>query len=1272
MDRQSAEKLVTQTFEHPFDKNQFHRFVKELLNHLDDSQERWLQQAGSRIKEAFRDKIRSFQRIGTYTDPKGRKIDVLVVNLQKESTLERARTFQRNFVADYLATGHGRDKDAAFAAFVSPTEEDWRFSFVKLEYSLEEKETGRVKERRELTPARRLSFLVGENEKSHTAQSQFLNLLQNDLSDPLLEEIEEAFQIEKVTKEFFRRYRELYNTLRDALNKLVKKNENVRKEFQEHANDLEEFVANFSKKLLGQIIFLYFLQKKGWFGVDRDKEWGSGNRKFLRHLFSNRAELGGKSGKSARPVNFFNDILEPLFYEALAKPKDYDYYSRFHCKIPFLNGGLFEPIFDYNWVHTDILLPDSLFSNNELTDKKDIGTGILDVFDRFNFTVNEAEPLEKEVAVDPEMLGKVFENLLPENERKGKGTYYTPRVIVHYMCQQSLINYLASHADTVDRNDIEILVRFGERFADFEARPTGLHQDKLLPVSVRENGAQLDRLLEDIAVCDPAIGSGAFPVGMMQEIVRTRLSLASVTGMPKLAPYELKRHAIQNCLYGVDIDPGSIEIAKLRLWLSLVVDEDNFKNIRPLPNLDYKIMQGNSLLEEFEGVKLFDERVLQTPVSRIEAEKSALDKRIREIEAQMLDLHARGGDTRELKKRFSKITDQLAKQKKEIGRPEEEETLTFLPEDEFSEAIAKLEELRRLHKQFFDSSSSDEKKIIKKNLDKIEWEFMEATLKEQGEKKALEELRKHRRDNRKPFFLWKLQFLEVFQDKGGFDIMIANPPYVRQEEIKEFKPALKRSYVTYTGTADLYVYFYEKSLRLLNSNGVMSFITSNKYFRAAYGEKLRQLLSRNTRLDQIIDFGDAPVFDATNYPCIVVLEDQPPNGNTLRALSWKPGDSIDTFEKIFNENSFRIDQSELTPDGWRLEKPDVLRLLDRLKATGRTLGEYVNRHIYRGLLTGLNEAFVVDRKIRDFLIREDKSSAEVLKPFLRGRDVKRWHAEFSDQYLIHIESSENRKHEWSDKPSKQAEKIFAETYPAIHDWFKPFRAKLIKRDDQGNYFWELRSCAYSENFQQTKILYQEIATYQAFAYDRSGAFSNNKTFLIPLDDLALLGLLNAKITWWFLNQVCSKLQGGALAMQTPYVFQIPIPDMTDSQKQVISTFVSFLIFLSKTVSDQISDLTGSRDRLMLRYFEQIIDAAVYELFFPDELHEAGKYFFQPLLEENLPDLRKPIEDGTTMLRRLFDRLFDQNHVIRQNIFFLDTLESIRTIEGKHETVLNRD
>src|SRR6266496_2944524 len=522
MDQTQAKRTVVETFTREFDRDRYLRFIQNLLNHLDASAKRRLRQAGPYIKKAFQDKIRSFERVGTYTDLNGQTLDVLIVKLQKETTLERARTFQRNFVADYLAAGHGKDKDAVLAAFVSPTEEDWRFSFIKLEYLLEETESGQIKEHRELTPARRLSFLVGTNEQSHTAQKQFLSLLQNDLSDPALSEIEEAFQIEKVTKEFFGRYRDLYTGLRQELDHLVKKDEKLKKEFQSRTTDSEEFVANFSKKLLGQIVFLYFLQKKGWFGVGRDEEWGSGNKQCLRHLFSNRFELGGKSGKSSRSVNFFNDILEPLFYEALAKPKDYDFYSRFHCKIPFLNGGLFEPIFDYNWVHTDILLPDTLFSNEEPTDEGDFGTGILDVFDRFNFTVNEAEPLEKEVAVDPEMLGKVFENLLPENERKGKGTYYTPRVIVHYMCQQGLINYLANHlADySVSRSQLETFIHMGERFGDFEASPTQNHQNKLLPEEIRENAKRIDELLEDITVCDPAIGSGAFPVVMMQEIVR--------------------------------------------------------------------------------------------------------------------------------------------------------------------------------------------------------------------------------------------------------------------------------------------------------------------------------------------------------------------------------------------------------------------------------------------------------------------------------------------------------------------------------------------------------------------------------------------------------------------------------------------------------------------------------------------------------------------------------------------------------------------------------
>jgi len=545
-----ARSLIRETLTQPFDKERFQQFIHNLLNHVDESKAtRWNK---TYVKDAFKPRIKKFERLATYTDPQGESLDVLIIHLERESSLERARTSLRNFAADYLTTGHGQDKSAVLAAFVSPDPIDWRFSFVKLEYEAAADDSGRIRVSESLSPARRYSFLVGANEHSHTAQKQFLPLLEQDDGDPSLADIEKAFDIEKVTKEFFLRYKDLFETVRDALNKSLKRNAAIREDFDKKGIEADDF----AKKLLGQIVFLYFLQKKGWFGVERGEEWGTGNKKFLRYLFDNRAKLRARAERSARrPVNFFNDVLEHLFYDALARERDDDYYPRFDCRIPFLNGGLFEPLFGYDWVNTEILLADELFSNTETTREGDTGTGILDVFDRFNFTVNEAEPLEREVAVDPEMLGKVFENLLPENLRHKGGTYYTPRPIVNYMCQQSLINYLSTHLPDISRDEIETFIRIGYAQADFEAGGTEKHKDKFLAESISGSAKTIDKLLEDITVCDPAIGSGAFPVGMMQEIVRAREALTAVEGMPSRTAYELKRHAIQNSLYGVDIDP---------------------------------------------------------------------------------------------------------------------------------------------------------------------------------------------------------------------------------------------------------------------------------------------------------------------------------------------------------------------------------------------------------------------------------------------------------------------------------------------------------------------------------------------------------------------------------------------------------------------------------------------------------------------------------------------------------------------------------------------
>lgn len=560
MNREQAKSLVIETFENLFNEERFIKFIANLLKTYDRSKELELRSGIQGITEKYLDFISSWKRIGRYEDKNGRKIDILIVYLKKGTSLYRARSAQRNFVAEYLMgrLGTSSEKDAALVAFVPPNGEDWRFSLVKMDYKLVETPTGKLKGKEEFTPAKRFSFLVGKNEKSHTAQSRFLPLLESDKL-PTLEDLEKAFNVEVVTEEFFRKYRDLFIRTKLELDKIVQSNPKVKQEFESKNIN----TVDFAKKLLGQIVFLYFLQKKGWFGVERGASWSSGPKDFIRRLFN---------GEYGKYDNFYNDILEPLFYEALRTDRSADdhYYSRFNCKIPFLNGGLFDPINNFDWVNVDILLPNELFSNKNKTKEGDIGDGILDVFDRYNFTVNEEEPLEKEVALDPELLGKIYEKLnaiRPDNfdeyvkvlksGKKGDetkfnkeyGVYYTPREIVHYMCQESLINYLETElAGKVKREDLEKFVRYADLFLEHERTAFEKREriergeqketkyEHRIPEGIIQNAELIDKLLADIKVCDPAVGSGAFLVGMMHEIVKLRQLLSvykSSTGIPE-------------------------------------------------------------------------------------------------------------------------------------------------------------------------------------------------------------------------------------------------------------------------------------------------------------------------------------------------------------------------------------------------------------------------------------------------------------------------------------------------------------------------------------------------------------------------------------------------------------------------------------------------------------------------------------------------------------------------------------------------------------------
>ena len=290
MNSQQARTLVEETFPQVFDKGRFHQFTVNLLNHIDESKaQAW---NSTYIKDAFKDHVQKFERLGTYTSPDNEKLDVLIVHLTTESKLERARTAIRNFVADHLKQRDG--KDAALVAFISPSEKSWRFSFVKMEYAAVEKDDGKVGVQTKLTPARRSSYIVGKEESCHTAQSRFLDLLLDTENNPTLAQLEDAFSVEAVTKEFFEQYKALFLDLKDELDELAKKDKTIREEFAEK----NVSTADFAKKLMGQIVFLYFLQKKGWLGVPKGGEWGDGPNNFLRQLFS---------GTFGSYKNFFKD-----------------------------------------------------------------------------------------------------------------------------------------------------------------------------------------------------------------------------------------------------------------------------------------------------------------------------------------------------------------------------------------------------------------------------------------------------------------------------------------------------------------------------------------------------------------------------------------------------------------------------------------------------------------------------------------------------------------------------------------------------------------------------------------------------------------------------------------------------------------------------------------------------------------------------------------------------------------------------------------------------
>jgi hypothetical protein len=739
--------------------------------------------------------------------------------------------------------------------------------------------------------------------------------------------------------------------------------------------------------------------------------------------------------------------------------------------------------------------------------------------------------------------GWTVELLNHKGERKLSGSYYTPDYIVKYIVEQTVGPVLRRAVEGLASDDRKI--------------------DAVLAVNV----------------LDPAMGSGHFPVEITEYIARFLVGLgvhppaeAEASGEAELAYW--KRRVAQSCVYGVDSNPLAVDLAKLSLWLSTVARD------RPLSFLDHHLRVGNSLV----GARLADLRPggARPRPGRKEREQLAAGQ------LSMLEDDAFRHSMRVAVDSMSYIESSPAETVQQVKAQEG----AYLQLRE--ELTGKYERLANLVAATHFGVS----------VEPALWNTTAAYARDRGIvaprqiREAVEAAGEVARGRR--FFHWELEFPEVFFDKfgrpkrdaAGFDAVVANPPYVRQEDLGEYKRYFAAAYPeTYHGVADLYVYFYQLGLRLLRARGRMGYIVTNKWMRAGYGEPLRAYFGEQRALERVVDFGHAPIFeDADVFPCILVLQKPAPADHLPLAgpaasdgeaperpvlVTSVPREALrpDGMGRYVEEHQHAVPPGRFGRGAWTLETSAVDDLMEKLRRAGVPLREYAGVKPLYGIKTGLNEAFLVDTPTKDRLVREDPASAELIRPYLRGQDIRRWSPEWRGLWMLLLKSSGDHPWPWSAEGDR-AEEVFQRTYPSLHAHLKPLEEKLRKRQDKGRFWWELRPCAYYQLFEQPKLIYQEIQTYAAFGHDADSRFANNKVFFLPTNDRYLLGVLNSPLIWWHNWRYLPHMINDTLTPLGVLMEQLPIAPPSDAIRAQVEPAVARLIELTRQDQGARADLLG--------------------------------------------------------------------------------------------------